>query len=48
MVMDDKDQATEATKGARRRIGLYIHLVTFVVVNALLVAINLLTSPEHL
>jgi hypothetical protein len=27
---------------------LYIHLAAFVVVNALLVAINLLASPEHL
>jgi hypothetical protein len=35
-------------QGGRPRNGFFIHLAVFVAVNALLVAINLMTSPEHL
>jgi hypothetical protein len=45
--MEEQDQV-ERTVAARPRIGFYIHLAAFVVVNVLLVAINLLASPEHL
>jgi hypothetical protein len=45
--MEKQDQV-ERTEAARPRIRFYIHLVAFVVVNALLVAINLVGSPEHL
>jgi len=35
-------------KVARVRRGFYIHLTAYVVVNALLIAINLATTPERL
>ncbi|MBY0528106.1 MAG: 2TM domain-containing protein [Gemmataceae bacterium] len=38
----------ESMEAARPRIGLYIHLVVYVVVNAFLVAVNLVTTPDQL
>jgi hypothetical protein len=46
--MEDQDQLAEATKAVNAKIGLYIHLVVYALVNAGLIAINLLTSTEHL
>jgi len=46
--MDQQDQAAERTTAARPRIGFWIHLATYLLVNALLVGVNLLTSPDHL
>ena len=45
--MEKQDQV-ENTEAARPRLGFYIHLAVFVLVNALLVAINLVGSPDHL
>ena len=46
--MEDKVAIAHAAGTGRPRIGFYIHLTVFVLVNALLVGVNLLTSPEHL
>jgi len=45
--MEKQDQV-QSTAAVRPRKGFYIHLAAFVVVNALLLVINLLASPEHL
>ena len=39
-------ESIRAGKGARR--GFYIHLVAYMMVNALLVGINLATNPDRL
>jgi hypothetical protein len=46
--MEDQDRLAEATKIVDARIGFYIHLAVFAVVNAGLFAINLSTATEHL
>lgn len=46
--MDEQTRYQEAKKRVEEIKGFYIHLVTFIVVNAVLAAINLLTSPEYL
>ena len=46
--MGYQDELTSANKVARAKIGFYIHLTAYVVVNALLVAINLVTSTGYL
>ena len=46
--MEDQDQLAEATKAVNAKIGFYIHLVVYALVNAGLIAINLSTSTEHL
>jgi tellurite resistance protein TehA-like permease len=46
--MEDQDQLAEATKAVNTKIGFYIHLVVYALVNAGLIAINLSTSTEHL
>lgn len=38
----------KATRAVDAKIGLYIHLAVYVLVNAGLIAINLTTSPDHL
>jgi hypothetical protein len=43
-----QDEFTRAKKVAGAKIGFYIHLTAYAVVNALLVGINLATSTEHL
>ena len=46
--MQYQDDFTRAKKAAGAKIGFYIHLTAYAVVNALLVAINLFTSPGYL
>ena len=46
--MEDQEKSAGGSAPARPRIGFYIHLTTFVLVNALLLAINLNTSPQYL
>ena len=46
--MEYQDEFTKARKVAGAKIGFYIHLTVYVVVNALLVSINLVTSPGYL
>ena len=46
--MDEQARYQEAKKRVEDIKGFYFHLVTYVLVNAVLVVINLLTSPEYL
>lgn len=45
--MDDQQEYDRAKKQVKRIRGFYVHAVVFVLVNALLVAINLATSADH-
>jgi hypothetical protein len=45
--VEDQSQRAEATKAVNAKIGFYIHLVVYALVNAGLIAINLSTSAEH-
>jgi len=45
----ERDEARRrAQRTVNYRIGFYIHLAVYVVVNVLLVAINLMCSPQYL
>jgi uncharacterized membrane protein len=46
--MDQQNQAVEETTAVRSRMGLWIHVAAYLVVNAFLVGVNLLTSPNYL
>jgi uncharacterized membrane protein len=46
--MDEQARYEEAKKRVEEIKGFYLHLVSYIVVNLVLLAINLLTSPEHL
>ena len=46
--MDEQAEYQEAKKRVQEIKGFYSHLVTYILVNAVLVVINLLTSPEYL
>jgi hypothetical protein len=46
--MENQDRLAEATQTVNGKIGFYIHLLVFVLVNAGLAAINYGTSREHL
>jgi hypothetical protein len=46
--MQNQVEFAGAKKVAGAKVGFYIHLTAFAVVNALLVAINLITSPGYL
>lgn len=46
--MDEQTKYQEAKQRVEEIKGFYIHLVTYVLVNAVLVIINLFTSPEYL
>lgn len=46
--MDEQERYQEAKKQVEEIKGFYFHLVSYIVVNAALVVINLLTSPEYL
>ena len=45
--MDEKSRYQEAKTRVEEIKGFYIHLVTYLLVNAALVVINLLLSPEY-
>ena len=44
--MESQDAYQRARKRAEAKLGFYIHLTVYVVVGALLVTINLTTSPD--
>ena len=46
--MDEQERYQEAKKRVEEIKGFYSHLVAYILVNAVLVVINLLTSPEYL
>jgi len=46
--MDEQARYQEAKKRVEEIKGFYFHLVTYIIINAVLVVINLLTSPEYL
>ena len=43
-----QDEFARAKRAARAKMAFYIHLAVYVFVNALLVAVNILTSAGHL
>ncbi len=45
--MDEQTKYQEAKKRVEEIRGFYIHLITYLLVNAGLVVLNLLTSPEY-
>jgi hypothetical protein len=46
--MDEQARYQEAKRRVEEIKGFYLHLVSYLFVNAALVVINLLTSPEYL
>ncbi len=46
--VEDTEKFEEARDRAEQKLGFYIHLAAFIVVNALLTAIDLTTSPDKL
>ncbi len=46
--MDEQARYQEAKKQVEEIKGFYFHLVSYLLVNAVLCVINLLTSPEYL
>ena len=52
MSVTSRDPESELIQQVRDRVAaklsFFVHLVVYVVVNALLVAVNLLTTPDHL
>ena len=46
--MESQDQFAEASKAANAKIGFFIHLLVYLLVNAGLVAINLFASSERI
>src|SRR4051794_9375813 len=47
-VMENQDARVQAEKAVKAKIGLYIHILVYVLVNAGLAAINLSTSPDKI
>src|SRR5207249_4353838 len=47
-IMNNQDELSRAQKVAKAKLGFIIHLTAYVVVNAILIAINLTTSTQHL
>ena len=46
--MDEQTRYQEAKDRVEEIKGFYFYLITYIVINAVLVVINLLTSPEYL
>ena len=46
--MDEQTRYQEAKKQVEEIKGFYFHLISYLLVNAVLLIINLLTSPEYL
>ena len=46
--MDEQAKYLEAKKRVEEIKSFYFHLISYIVINAVLVVINLLTSPEYL
>lgn len=47
-MMEDQEAYQRAKKRAQAKLGFYVHLTIYVVVNIGLVIVNLSTSPEYL
>jgi len=45
--MQNEEQLTEVTKVVEAKLGLYVHVAVYLLVNAGLIAVNLATDPEH-
>jgi len=45
--MDEQTRYQDAKKRVEEIKGFYLHLITYLLVNAVLVVTNLLTSPEY-
>jgi hypothetical protein len=48
MTMDDQETYRRAKIRVGQIKGFYVHAIVYVLVNALLITINLLTSPDHI
>jgi hypothetical protein len=46
--VEDREAYNKARRRAGAKLGFYIHLVVYVVINVMLVAINFATTPQHL
>ncbi len=46
--MDEQERFQEAKKRVEEIKGFYFHLISYILVNTVLVVINLLMSPEYL
>ncbi len=46
--MDNQEVYQKAKKKVEAKLGFYVHLAVYIVVNALLVLVNINTTPEHL
>lgn len=46
--MDEQSKYQEAKQRVEEIKGFYFHLITYILINAVLIVINLLTSPEYL
>lgn len=46
--MDEQERYQEAKKRVKETKDFYFHIIAYILVNAVLVVINLLTSPEYL
>lgn len=46
--MDEQEKNQEAKKHVKEIKGFYFHIITYILVNTVLVVINLLKSPEYL
>jgi hypothetical protein len=44
--MNDQDILRRAEKRVEAKLGFYIHLGVYILVNGIMVAVNLMTSPE--
>lgn len=45
--MENHELYEKAKKRVEARLGFYIHLIVYILVNALLIIINMRTSPEY-
>lgn len=45
--MNDTEEYKIARRTARRKVRFYIHLITYLIVGALLITINLVTAPKY-
>jgi hypothetical protein len=46
--MENENQLVQVKRVVEAKLGLYVHLVVYVLVNAALIGVNLATNPEHL
>lgn len=46
--MDDQKVSRKSRKTVNAKLGWYLHLTTYVILNSLLITINYITSPQYL